>query len=41
MISKFNVDDPGDNSNSRLYKHFADLMHESLVNAGPNEDPNG
>jgi hypothetical protein len=41
MTSKCNTLDLGENVSRRLYKLFAELIHDSLVNAGPKEDPNG
>ncbi len=41
MTSKCNTLDLGENTSRRLYRLFAESIHDSLVNAGPKEDPNG
>mmetsp|Transcript_27967 Transcript_27967/g.51076 ORF Transcript_27967/g.51076 Transcript_27967/m.51076 type:complete len:239 (-) Transcript_27967:2782-3498(-) len=41
MILKCKTGDPGDNESRRLYRLFDDLMHDSLVTAGPKEEPKG
>ncbi len=41
MTSKCITVAPSDNEISRLYRLLDDLMHESLVKAGPKDGPNG